>query len=179
MYEYLDRRYALALYEIIERKGNIDKYIQELKDVNKLLEDNEELKEVIKHPQISIKEKKKTFTSIFKGKIDEELLSFLLILIDKDRILFLKEKIVQLEKIYLERKNTIKGIVKTTVPLTDEERNTLVAKLEKKYNKIIILEEIIDPTILGGIYLRIGNDVIDGTVKSKLDRMKQLITRTE
>ena len=68
MYEYLDRRYALALYEIIERKGNIDKYIQELKDVNKLLEDNEELKEVIKHPQISTKEKKKTFTSIFKGK---------------------------------------------------------------------------------------------------------------
>ena len=53
-----------------------------------------------------------------------------------------------------------------------------MAKLEK-YNKIIILEEIIDPTILGGIYLRIGNDVIDGTVKSKLDRMKQLITRTE
>lgn len=179
MYEYLDRRYALALYDIAEKKGNVDKYIQDLKDINELIENNAELKEVIKHPQISTKQKKKTFISIFKGKIDEELLTFLLLLIEKDRILFLKEKIIQLEKIQLERKNTIKGIVKTTVPLTDKERNELVKKLEKKYNKAIILEEIIDPSILGGIYLRIDNDVIDGTVRSKLNGIKQLVTRRE
>ncbi|ASW44058.1 F0F1 ATP synthase subunit delta [Clostridium isatidis] len=179
MYEYLDRRYALALYDIAEKKGNVDKYIQDLKDINELIENNAELKEVIKHPQISTKQKKKTFISIFKGKIDEELLTFLLLLIEKDRILFLKEKIIQLEKIQLERKNTIKGIVKTTIPLTDKERNELVTKLEKKYNKAIILEEIIDPSILGGIYLRIDNDVIDGTVRSKLNGIKQLVTRRE
>lgn len=179
MYEYLDRRYALALYDIAEKKGNVDKYIQDLKDINELIENNAELKEVIKHPQISTKQKKKTFISIFKGKIDEELLTFLLLLIEKDRILFLKEKIIQLEKIQLERKNTIKGIVRTTIPLTDKERNELVTKLEKKYNKAIILEEIIDPSILGGIYLRIDNDVIDGTVRSKLNGIKQLVTRRE
>lgn len=179
MYEYLDRRYALALYEIAEKKGNVDKYIQDLKEINNLIENNKELKEVIKHPQISTKQKKKTFISIFKGKIDEELLTFLLLLIEKDRILFLKEKIIQLEKIQLERKNTIKGIVKTTIPLTDNERKELIAKLEAKYNKSIILEEIIDPSILGGIYLRIDNDVIDGTVRSKLNGIKQLVTRRE
>ena len=76
--------------------------------------------EVIKHPQIGTKNKKKTFINIFKGKIDEELLSFLLILIEKDRILFLKEKLNEMEKIHLEKINALQGIVKTTVPLTEE-----------------------------------------------------------
>ena len=179
MYEYLDRRYALALYEVAEKKGKVDEYIKDLKEICEIIKSNKDFYEVIKHPQISTKKKKKTFINIFKGHIDEELLSFLLILIEKERIMYLKEKVDQLEKIDLERKNTFKGIVKTTVPLTEEEYNTLKTKLEKKYNKHIILEQIIDPEILGGIYLRINNDVIDDTVKSKLDELRNLMLRTE
>ena len=59
---------------------------------NEKIENNNDFLEVIKHPQIGTKQKKKTFINIFKGNIDEELLSFLLILIEKERILFLKEK---------------------------------------------------------------------------------------
>ena len=179
MYEYLDRRYALALYEVAEKKGKVDEYIKDLKEICNIIKSNKDFYEVIKHPQISTKKKKKTFINIFKGHIDEELLSFLLILIEKDRIMYLKEKLNQLEKIDLERKNTFKGIVKTTVSLTEEEYNALKDKLEKKYNKHIILEQIIDPEILGGIYLRINNDVIDDTVKSKLDELRNLMLRTE
>lgn len=179
MYEYLDRRYALALYEVAEKKGKVNEYIKDLKEICEIIKNNKDFYEVIKHPQISTKKKKKTFINIFKGHIDEELLSFLLILIEKERIMYLKEKVEQLEKIDLERKNTFKGIVKTTVPLTEEEYNTLKTKLEKKYNKYIILEQIIDPEILGGIYLRINNDVIDDTVKSKLDELRNLMLRTE
>lgn len=84
-----------------------------------------------------------------------------------------------MEKIDLERKNTLNGIVKTTVPLTQEEFNNLIKTLEEKYNKHIILEQIIDENILGGIYVRVNNDVIDGTVKSKLDELKDLMLRTE
>ena len=179
MYEYLDRRYALALYEVAEKKGKVEEYIKDLKEICEIIKNNKDFYEVIKHPQISTKKKKKTFINIFKGHIDEELLSFLLILIEKDRIMYLKEKLNQLEKIDLERKNTFKGIVKTTVTLTDKEYNTLKDKLEKKYNKHIILEQVIDPEILGGIYLRINNDVIDDTVKSKLEEVRNLILKTE
>lgn len=179
MYEYLDRRYALALYEIAEKSNKVEEYIKSLEEVNELIQGNEEIKEVIKHPQISSKQKKKAFINIFKGHVDEEILTFLLLLIEKDRILFLKEKIAQMKKIYLERKNTLKGLVKTTVPLTEEEKLSLIEKLKDKYKKDIILEEEIDPSILGGIYLRIDNDVIDGTIKTKLDELKNIITKTE
>ena len=179
MYEYLDRRYALALYEVAEEKGKVQQYLQDLREICNIIETNKDFYEVIKHPQISTNKKKRTFINIFKGHIDEELLSFLLILIEKDRILYLKEKLVEMEKIDLERKNILKGIVKTTIPLTEEEFSNLVATLENKYKKHIILDQIIDKEILGGIYIRIKNDVIDGTVKSKLDELKELMLKTE
>ena len=106
MFEYLDRRYALALYEVAEEKGKVLEYLNDLREICDLIDNNKDFYEVVKHPQISTKQKKKTFINIFKGNIDEELLSFLLILIEKDRILFLREKLNEMEKIDLERKNT-------------------------------------------------------------------------
>lgn len=179
MHEYLDRRYALALYEVAEKKGKVQEYLRDLREICEIIDTNKEFYEVIRHPQIGTKQKKKTFINIFKGKIDEELLSFLLILIEKDRILFLREKLNQMEKVDLEHKNTLKGIVKTTIPLKEEEFNTLVSKLEAKYNKHIILEQVIDKSILGGIYVRVNNDVIDGTVRSKLEELEELMLKTE
>ena len=177
MYEYLDRRYALALYEVAEEKGKVQEYLQDLREICDLIQNNHDFYEVIKHPQISTKKKKQTFINIFKGKIDEELLSFLLILIEKDRILFLKEKLAQMEIIDLERKNTVKGLVKTAVPLLKEEFDQLKAKFEKKYNKTILLEAVVDKSVLGGVYVRIGNEVIDGTIISKINEMKELVLK--
>ncbi|MEG0297197.1 MAG: F0F1 ATP synthase subunit delta [Clostridium sp.] len=179
MYEYLDRRYALALYEVAESKGKVEQYIEDLEEICHLIEANNDFYEVIKHPQINTRKKKKTFINIFKGKIDEELLSFLLILIEKDRILYLKEKLNEMKKIYLERHNTLRGVVKTTIPLSNDEYNELLAKLEIKYNKKIILDQEIDKSLLGGIYVRVHNDVIDSTIKSKLHELRELMLKAE
>ena len=170
MFEYLDRRYALALYEVAEEKGKVQEYLNDLREICDLIDNNKDFYEVVKHPQISTKQKKKTFINIFKGNIDEELLSFLLIL---------REKLNEMEKIDLERKNTYRGIVKTTEPLSEEQYNNLITKLEKKYNKKIILQQVIDSSILGGIYVRVNNEVMDGTVKLRLEELKKLMVSAE
>ncbi|EKY27663.1 ATP synthase subunit delta, sodium ion specific domain protein [Clostridium celatum DSM 1785] len=84
-----------------------------------------------------------------------------------------------MEKIHLDKLNVLQGIVKTTIPLEEYEYNSLVDKLEKKYKKEIILKKIVDPEILGGIYVRIGNDVLDGSVKTRLDDLEKLMLTTE
>ena len=177
MYEYLDKRYALALYEVAEEKGKVEEYLNDLIQICNLIETNKNFYEVIKHPQINTRKKKQTFINIFKGQIDDELLSFLLILIEKDRILYLKEKLLEMEKIDLERKNTLRGIIKTAVPLLDEELEKLKNIFEAKYNKKIIFETKVQKDLLGGVYIRIGNDVIDDTIKSKIDEMKELMLK--
>ena len=179
MYEYLDRRYALALYEVAKEKDKVDEYINDLREICDLIVNNKDFYEVVKHPQISTKNKKRTFINIFKGKIDEELLSFLLILIEKDRILYLREKLNEMEKIDLERKNILSAVVKTAVPLLESEISNLQEKLEKQYNKKIIMTTEIDKSLLGGVYVRVGNDVIDGTIKSKLEEMKDIMLKRE
>lgn len=179
MYEYLDRRYALALYQVAEEKGKVEEYMQDLREICDLFYNNQEFYEVIKHPQISTTKKKETFTKIFKGNIDDEILSFLLLLIEKDRILYLREKLSQMEKIHLERNNTLVANVKSVIPLTQNQVEKLKVTLEKKYDKKLILEFEIDKSIIGGLYVRVGNDVIDGTIRSKLDEMKALMLKKE
>ncbi|MBW6408894.1 F0F1 ATP synthase subunit delta [Clostridium weizhouense] len=177
MYEYLDRRYALALYEVAEEKGKIEQYLQDLRQVCNIIETNVDFYEVIKHPQISTKKKKQTFVNIFKNQIDEDLLSFLLILIEKDRILYLREKLNEMEKIDLERKNTLNGVVKTAIPILPEELEKIKDIFEKKYDKNILFKTEVDKSLLGGVYVRIGHEVIDDTVKSKIEEMKDLMLK--
>jgi len=179
MYEYLDRRYALALYEIAEKRDKVDEYLKDLKEICDLIEDNGDFHEVIKHPQINTTKKKQLFVDVFKGKIDDELLSFLIILIEKNRILYLKEKLDQMNIIDLERKNTIKGIVKTAIPILPDELEKLKVIFENKYDKKIIFNTEIDKNLLGGVYVRVGNDVIDGTIKSKIEEMKEIMLKKE
>ena len=179
MYEYLDKRYALALYQVAEEKGKVEEYLDELRMICNLIDEYEDFKQVIKHPQISTVRKKQAFINIFRGKIDDDLLSFLLILIEKDRIKYIKEKLNQMEKIHLERKNTLIAEVKTAVPMLESEKQALKEKLQQQYDKNIIMNNEVDKSILGGVFVRVGNDVIDGTVKSKLDELKKIILKKE
>ncbi|MCR1935580.1 F0F1 ATP synthase subunit delta [Clostridium tepidum] len=179
MYEYLDRRYALALYEVAEEKNKVNEYLKDLKEVVNIIKNSEDICKILKHPEISTSRKKEIFTEIFKDKIDDGLLSFLLVLIEKDRILYLEEKLKQMEKIYLEKNNMILANVKTVIPLLEDERDELIKKLEIRYNKKIILEEEIDKSILGGVYVRVGDDVLDGTLSTRLKDIKKMMLKRE
>jgi F-type H+-transporting ATPase subunit delta len=177
MQEYLDRRYALAFYETLESRGRVEECLKELDEVVGIIDDCKELLEIIKHPDLSTSKKKQLFEDIFKGKIEDSILSFLLVIIEKNRMLELDGILEEMKKLHMERQHTVEAIVETVVPLTNEERNTLIDKLNKKYNKTIILTEKINEAIIGGVFIRVGNDIIDGTVKSKLAEMKKLVLK--
>lgn len=179
MLEYLDRRYALAFYELVEEKGKVEICLKELAEVVDIIDNNKELLEILKHPDLSTSKKKQLFESIFKDNVENSVLSFLLVIIEKNRILELNGILEEINKLHLERKHTVEAFIETVVPLTDEERSVLKAKLEKKYNKSIILKETINEAILGGVLVRVENEIIDGTIKSKLEKMKKLALKTE
>ncbi|WP_416175782.1 F0F1 ATP synthase subunit delta [Clostridium sp.] len=179
MYEYLDRRYALALYEIAEEKGKVKEYLDELESVVKTIKNNSKFLEIIEHPKVSTSQKKQIFTEIFKDRIDDDVFSFLMVLIEKNRIYDIDGKLREMKNIYLEKHNTVIAKVKTVVPLKDDEKSALIKKLENKFKKKVLIEEEIDPTIIGGVYVEINNEVIDGTIRSKLSEMKKIMLRKD
>lgn len=179
MQEYLDRRYALALYEVSEEKGKAEEYLDELSEVIQIMQGNEEFLQIVKHPHLSTSKKKDMFESIFKGRISDDVLSFILILIEKNRILNLSGILDEMKKIHLDKNKKVIAYVKTVVPLMENEKAALKEKLEKKYNRTIILNEEIDKEIIGGVFVRVGNDVIDGTLKTRFDEIRKLTLKTE
>lgn len=179
MQRFLDRRYALALYKIAEEKGEVDDFICELKQIQEIINSSKDLHEILENPKISKLEKKKVFKSLFEGKTYDELVSFLCVLIDKGRILYLDEKIRQLDLISLEKKNILEGIVKTAVKLTDDEFDALHKKLELKYGKKILLTAVVDESVIAGVYVRVGDDVIDGTLRTKFSEIKHTMIKSK
>ena len=63
--------------------------------------------------------------------------------------------------------------------MLDSEKKSLKEKLEAQYDKNIIMNNEVDKSILGGVFVRVGNDVIDGTVKSKLEELKKIMLKRE
>ena len=85
----------------------------------------------------------------------------------------------EVEKIHLDRMKVLEAYVKTVIPLTAEERNALTEKLQKKYARTIVLKEEIDKDIIGGVFIRVGNHIMDGTIKSKFENIRKLTLKTE
>lgn len=177
MYEFLAKRYALALYDLGEEKNKVEEYINEFREISALVTGNDEIQQILNHPKISTAKKKDIFSDLFSGKISVDLLSLLFLLIEKDRIVDISEILRQLELIQLQKNNTVEALVKTVVPLLEAEKNTLVQNLKNKYHKKIVLIEEIDRSVIGGVYLRVGDDVIDGTVKNKLQSLQKVLLK--
>jgi F-type H+-transporting ATPase subunit delta len=179
MYEYLDKRYALALYQLSEEKGKVEEYLEELKQIVKLIKSEPTLLKIIEHPEVSTSSKEKIFTNIFKYKVSEDIFSFLMLLIKKGRIGELEGNCREFENIYLEKNNTIVAKVKTAIPLDEDEKKALIEKLEKKFNKKVLIDPEVDPSVIGGVYVNVNNEVIDGTIKSKLSEMRKIMLKGE
>ena len=99
-----------------------------------LINNNIELNQVINNPQVSSFRKKELVADIFSGKVNEDLISFVNILVSKKRIHTLNGILTEIENIYLEKNNTVIAHVKTVIPLNETEKKNLVSKLEAKYN---------------------------------------------
>ncbi len=177
MYEYLDRRYALAYYQVAEEKGKVQQYIQEFRELVELINTNTDIIQLINNPQMSTLRKTELVKEIFSGKVNDDLISFVNILISKKRIHTVSGVLAETEKIYLEKQSTVVAYVKTVVALNDAEKEELVKKLKVKYNKNILLEEELDESIIGGVYIKIGDDILDGTVKYKLSQIQKLMLK--
>ena len=174
------RRYAAALLEAAWAEGTVELVESDLGLVGYVLESNPELKEALFHPLLPASRKRQIVKGVFEGKISPLTFSYLNLLIDKQR----EEAILQTEEQFVRLANERRGIVEAKVtsaaPLTDAEMAALKAKLEARTGKTVELSAEVDASLIGGALVRIGDRIVDGTVKGYLDRLReQLIGRVE
>ena len=170
-------RYAEALFQVGEETSSTTKLYEELSAVVDILKSNKDFYSVLKSPIVSKGEKKDMIEKVFSGQVSAHLNNFLKIIIDKDRVSAV-EAVEKSYKVLLnEKNNIIEGIAITAVAMSQEEIKQLEAKLSSKYNKNVTLENKVDKSILGGALVRLGNEEIDGTVKTRLAKMKYQLSQ--
>lgn len=170
-------RYAEALFQVGEESNSTEKLYNELKAVVDIINVNKEFSNILKSPIVSKEEKKTLITNVFESKLNNEMLNFMKILADKDRLNLLANMEEAFKALLNDKNNILEGVAITAVPMNEGEVNELQAKLSAKYNKTVVLQNEVDKSILGGVLVRLGNEEIDGTVKNRLDKMKEQLSQ--
>ncbi|HBC93203.1 MAG TPA: F0F1 ATP synthase subunit delta [Pelotomaculum sp.] len=173
-------RYAQALYDIASEKTALPKYKSmvdriesELKAVRTILDDNIELQRLLYHPQITAAAKKELLDRLFQGKISEVTGNFLALLVDRRRETYFSDIVDEFVALANTNRGIIEARVTTAVELKDTEKGELSSILAKLTGKKVQTSYAVDPSIIGGVIVRMGDKIIDGSVKTRLASLKE------
>ncbi|MDO4485456.1 MAG: ATP synthase F1 subunit delta [Bacillota bacterium] len=171
----IDITYGTALYEAARETGKTEIIMEEATEVLGILMQEPDLYEFINYPAISAAEKKRAIEKIFGGRICDELLNFICILIDKRRTMHF-EKIVKVYKKFLDKEEGISyGTVCSVIPLTDERLKELEDETSKLIGANVRLTNEIDPGLIGGIRILVEGKLIDASIRKKFDDLENQI----
>ena len=172
MAKLVSKTYGDALYALALEKGTIDATYEEITGLKVVFAENEELSKLLSHPKISREEKITVIENIFKGKVSDDVLGFLVIVIEKDRNSAFEEIFDHFISLVKEYKGIGTAKVSSALPVSDEQKKKIEAKLLATTDyKTFEVEYVVDPSLIGGFVIRIGDRVVDGSVKEKIAMM--------
>jgi len=163
--------YAKALVELASEADTLQPILEEIRFLSGLLDDEPDFRVFIESPAIDSEAKRKSLENIFRGKMSDLLLNFLVILIEKKRQFLLPQVLDRCEALYNELTGQESVVATSAVPLNQEQRERLEKALKGKLKKNVVLENRVRPEILGGLVLRYGDIVADGSIRTALEKM--------
>lgn len=167
------QRYARALFDTAEQKGNADTVSLELQEILRLFDNEPDFFRLFQNPRITAYEKYALLDKIFINRVSPLIKDFLRILIDKKRIEYIKDIAEGYNKICLNSQNTKDVTVLTAIGLDKDTHNRLKDALERLMQAQVLLTTKTDPCILGGIVVYVDGKMIDASVRNRLSRLKE------
>jgi len=169
----ISRRYAKAVFKAAVSFNNLEEVYGDLDELSDKIETSREFRYFMLTPRIKKNRKKELIAELFKNKFSEVTISFLLILLDKRRQEYIKG-INEYFKVLYKRHHKIMDVTTiSSVELTGEEKDALKKTLEKITGKVIKIIDEVDPSILGGLIIKIENKIYDNSIVSHLEGLKK------
>jgi len=162
------KRYAHGLFLLAQEKNAIDQVSEEMKDIDTLLERDRSLLNFLAAPQVRDQDKISVMRSVFSGKVSKIVEEFLMLVVTKHRDQHIHDIAEEFEEIVLDHKGFVKTQVITAVEITEDEKNRLKDKLEKKSNKKVLIKTRVDEAIIGGVIVVLGDKIIDKSIRYQL-----------
>ncbi len=180
MAKLISKTYGDALVELAVEENEIDSLSQEISKLLTVLEENPEFLTLLNHPRISVEEKTTVVKNVFSGRLSEEMVGFLTIIVIKGRSSSLKEILVY----FLDRVKELKGIgvayVTTPLELSDSQKKEIEKKLLATTEfKEMEMHYQLEPKLIGGMQIQIGDRVVDSSVLTLIQKMQQNLLKIQ
>ncbi|WP_028574097.1 ATP synthase F1 subunit delta [Desulfonatronovibrio hydrogenovorans] len=176
------RRYARALFALGQKQGDkeLKAYGEDLAKIISALEGTPELVRVFRNPIFTVAEKKGILKQILaKLKPGPVISNFCYLLADKGRLDCLPEIQVYYSKLLDEFEGIVRGEIVTAVKLADNMKQEIAGKLEKQSGRKVVMDYNVDQDIIGGLMLKVGDKVLDASIRAQLQILKENIKRGE
>ena len=167
------RRYAHALMDVAREQQAVDATSESLDLVGRAMAASRELQMLLASPLVAEGRKASVMRALFERRIDRLPMEFIDLLIRKHRERNLQEVIVQFHALRDELQNVVTVDVTAAVPLRPEQEQALREELERRTGKHVRLRLTSDPTVMGGLVVKIGDTVLDASVAHQLARLRE------
>jgi F-type H+-transporting ATPase subunit delta len=165
-------RYAKAILDIAQTSGKADAVNNDMKSIVTAVSESSDLKDFLTSPIIKIEVKKSALSEIFSN-VQNETNSLFHLLFENKRFEILEAIAIQYNKLFDESNGIEVAKVTTAFPITVELETKVLAKIAEFSNKKITIQNIVDPTIIGGFILRVGDQQYNASVANKLSELKR------
>ena len=174
MAKLVSNAYGEALFELAREKNTVSAMLEEVSGLQMVLKENKELSVLMNNPKVSKDERVDIIKSIFENRISKDLLGFLELLIHKNRYAYVEEILAYFTDRVKEAEGIGTAYVTTAVELSAEQKDAVSKRLREtaSYRKIEMIYQV-DPSIIGGMIIRIKDRVVDSSIKTKLEGMER------
>jgi F-type H+-transporting ATPase subunit delta len=174
--EELARVYARSLFEVAREQGRLDELREQLAQFADALNDNRDLAVFFFSPYFSTKEKQEGLGRLLEGA-EEILLNFLGLLIEKHRMPVIFRIRQQYQRLWEEENRTLPVEVTSAIELDQETTESLGRTIGERAGRKVKLAAHVDPDILGGIVIRVGNSILDASIRNRLEQLRRHVAQ--
>ena len=172
----VSKEYSRALYELAEEEHAEDQYLGEIRDINGIFGEYPEYIRLLGAPNVPVRERTAMLDESFGGRCGEYILSFMKLMVERGYAYHLRECFCEFEDIYLDRHGIVRARVTSAIELDEARRTALLAKLEQYSQKKVEMTVTTDPSLIGGIRVELDGKLLEGSVRSRLDKLRSDIT---
>lgn len=166
------RPYAEAVFKLAREEGTLGKWSDALRFAAAVVADPE-VSVLIDNPQVDEDELLAFLLSVGEGKIDAQGQNLVKVLMENDRLALLPQISALFEQLKAEEGGELEAEISSAFPLTDAQEKSLASALEARFGKKVAAKVSVDPELIGGVKIAVGDRVIDASVRARLESMAQ------
>jgi F-type H+-transporting ATPase subunit delta len=169
--------YAEALFNVVRAEGELDVVEDELYRFGKLVESNDELRQALSEQSSDPSSRNKVLEELLGDRVSPHTLGLLTFIVSQGRARQLPQILEGLSARAAEARNSVVAEVRSAVPLDGEQRQRLTEALASATGKQVQVKAIVDPSVIGGVVAKVGDTVIDGSIRRRLEQLKEQVRR--